>query len=82
VAAKQRDLVGQLAPFAERDDGERTAAASLPIDREVFGIGLDRCQHETRFRRRLSSDAGSARGRAATFTRFVSQALRLMRRLS
>ena len=32
VAAEQGNLVGQLASFAEGDDGERTAAAGLPID--------------------------------------------------
>ncbi len=32
VATEQGDLVGQLASFAEGDDGECAAAAGLPID--------------------------------------------------
>jgi hypothetical protein len=47
VAAEQGNLVGHLAPLAEGDDGEGAATAGLPIDREVFGVDLDRRQHET-----------------------------------
>ncbi len=40
VAAKQRDLVGELATLVERDDGKGAAARRVPIDGEVFGVDL------------------------------------------
>lgn len=40
MAPKQRDLVRDLAPLVERDDGKGATAAGLPVDREVFGIDL------------------------------------------
>jgi len=41
VAAEQGQNIGQLAALVDGNDSEGTAAASLPIDREVLGVGLD-----------------------------------------
>lgn len=41
MAAEQGQNVRQLAALVDRNDSKGTAAASLPIDREVFGVGLD-----------------------------------------
>lgn len=40
MSAKEGDLVGNFALLAEWDHGKGTAAAGLPVDREVFGVDL------------------------------------------
>lgn len=40
MALEQRDLVRELPPLLERDDGERAAAARLPVDGEVLWVDL------------------------------------------
>ena len=75
VAAKQRDLVGELPSFFQGDDGECATARRIPIDRDVLGIDLPSCVSAAQH---LSPDESSAR----TLTRFVSHALRVIRRLS
>lgn len=40
VATEQGELFGQLSTLVHRDNSKGTAAASFPIDREVFGVGL------------------------------------------
>lgn len=40
VPTEQWYLVGKLAPFIHGDDCECATTARLPIDRQVFGIGL------------------------------------------
>lgn len=82
MAAKQRDLVGEFALLRQRNHSEGAAAGGVPIDRQVLGVDLSSS----------SSSAGREAGRAGelvaslgvvrTLTRFVSQALRLMWRLS
>jgi hypothetical protein len=41
VPAEERQLVGGAAALTEGDDGESTAAAGLPVDRDVFRVGLE-----------------------------------------
>lgn len=92
MASKQRDLVGELSLLAEGDDGEGAAAASFPIDREVFGVGLAVEKSVSSAYLRLFNFAGDPltclgpddRRRKKkvefplTFTRLVSHAFRLM----
>jgi hypothetical protein len=40
MAPEEGYLIGDLSLLVERDDCECAAAAGLPIDREVFGVGL------------------------------------------
>lgn len=40
MTAKQRDLVWELATLVEGDDGKGAATRRVPIDGEVFGVGL------------------------------------------
>ena len=40
MTTKQGDLVGKLAALVEGDDGKGAAAAGVPIDGEIFGVGL------------------------------------------
>lgn len=91
MASKQRDLVGELSLLAEGDDGEGAAAASFPIDREVFGVGLAVENSVSSASLRLFKFAGDPltclgpddrRKKKVesplTFTRLVSHAFRLM----
>lgn len=41
VATEQGHDIGQLSTLVDGNDGKGTAAASLPIDRQVLGVGLD-----------------------------------------
>jgi hypothetical protein len=72
VPAEERKLVRGAAALIERDDGKGAASAGLPVDREVFGVGL-KCM-----------SAGVTRSRAGELTliRFVSHAFLEMRMLS
>lgn len=81
VAAKQRDLVRSLALLVQRDDCKGAASRRLPIDRQVLGVGLcfNSYQHIVSRQGRSTSRVSQV---ARTFTKFVSQAFRLMRRLS
>ena len=49
VPAEERDLVGDSAALLEGNDSKCAAAAGLPVDCEVFGIGL--CSMSFRFSR-------------------------------
>lgn len=55
VTAKQGNLVGQLAPLVQGDDGKSTAARGVPVDGEVRGVHL---------RHGISIGAQGSRGRA------------------
>jgi hypothetical protein len=72
VAAEERQLVGSSAALVNGDDGKGTAAAGLPVDGDVFGVGLEGVS--------LSSDMVAWAG--LTLIRLVSQAFLEMRRLS
>ena len=80
VATEQRDLVGELAPLLKGNDGEGAAARSVPIDRQVIGVDLFSSVNTTTntTTRHIIIVSRSRR----TLTRLVSQALRLIRRLS
>ena len=83
VTSKQRDLVGKLAPLVQGNDGECAAARGVPIDRQILGVDLrkwPRQQKRGQWRRQETRQT-EIRGRR-TLTRLVSQALRLMCRLS
>jgi hypothetical protein len=40
VPAEEGDLVGRAAALVEGDDGKSAAAAGLPVDCDVLGVGL------------------------------------------
>jgi hypothetical protein len=40
VPAEEGDLVGRAATLVEGDDGKSAAAARLPVDGDVLGVGL------------------------------------------
>ena len=40
VSAKERDLIGSLAPLLQGNDSKGTAARSIPIDRDVLRVDL------------------------------------------
>lgn len=40
VAAEKRNLVWDLAPLVEGNNGKCAATARLPVYREIFGVGL------------------------------------------
>lgn len=42
VAAKQRDLVGELSSLVQRDNGKGTAAGRVPVHRKVLRVDLYR----------------------------------------
>ena len=79
MAAEQRDLVGELAPLFKGNDGEGAAARSVPIDRQVFGVDLLSSVNTTT---NTTTRHGIISRSRRTLTRLVSQALRLIRRLS
>jgi hypothetical protein len=41
VASEEGEALGELPALLERDDGERAAATSLPIDGQVVGVCLE-----------------------------------------
>jgi hypothetical protein len=41
VASEEGEALGELSALLERDDGERAAATSLPIDGQVVGVCLE-----------------------------------------
>jgi hypothetical protein len=41
VAAEEGHLLGEASTLVDGNDGECASAARFPIDRDVFGIGLD-----------------------------------------
>jgi hypothetical protein len=40
MPAEEGDLVGRAAALVEGDDGKCAAAAGLPVDGDVLGVGL------------------------------------------
>lgn len=98
MPAEQRNLVRQLAALVERYHGEGAAARRIPIDRQILRVDLnDGGRQHSHFpfppspptnchvyphRRGFARAQIVARERKRTLTRFVSQALRLMWRLS
>ena len=72
VAAEERELIGSSTKLVDGNYGKGTATAGLPIDGDIFWIGL-------------RGSVGRVQGRVVpvlTLTRFVSQAFLEMRRLS
>ena len=82
VASEERYLVGQLAALVHGNDSKCTATARLPIDRDVLGVDLRGDWVSATGLRCDSAGQNWKTGRSRTFTKLVSQALRLMWRLS
>lgn len=81
MSAKQRDLVRQLSLLIQWNDSKRATTRGIPIDGQVVGVCLlallvcawSGSKHAAR---------ASLPRHKRTLTKFVSHALRLMRRLS
>jgi hypothetical protein len=86
VASEKGYLVGQLSALVEGNDGEGTAASRLPVDREVFGVHLSSSGEarlaSCRAHRGVGGASAGVYKEVGTLTRLVSQALRLIWRLS
>lgn len=74
MPTEQRDLVGELAALVQRYDCKGAATRGIPIDGKVLGVDLRNIS--------ATSIAIVCERSRRTLTRLVSQALRLMRRLS
>lgn len=80
MSAEQRNLLGYPASLIQRYDSKGTTARGVPIDRDVFGVGLvDEFRSVSKLQN-IGSIAFVSRWR--TLTKFVSHALRLMCKLS
>lgn len=80
MSAEQRNLIGCLSLLVEGDDSKSAASRGIPIDGQVLGVGLS---YSSLISNLVSQVCRMSRLDAVrTFTRFVSQAFRLMRRLS
>jgi hypothetical protein len=92
VSPEQRNLIRELAPFVQGNDGKGTTAGRIPIDRQIVGIDLQEsllvsCHNPAKAAEgaswyRAAKGSSCATTGCRTFTRLVSQALRLMCRLS
>ena len=82
VASEQRYLVGELAALVHGNDSECATTARLPIDRDVLGVDLRSANVSFTPPQCRSVGQVGSRGRHGTFSKLVSQALRLIWRLS
>ena len=82
VASEQRYLVGELAALVHGNDGKCATTARLPIDRDVLGVDLRGANVSFTPPQCRSVGQIGSRGRDGTFSKLVSQALRLIWRLS
>jgi hypothetical protein len=80
VPAKEWNLVGEFPALVDGDDGECASAARFPIDRKIFGVCLGASMAV--ISATIPAHIDSRKAELLTFTRLVSQAFRLIWRLS